>query len=50
MSVTSGALEVKLPGDDNWTPIAQHESFVVEAGQKFGARCTVETAYLCLYR
>jgi len=50
MSVTSGALDVKLPGSQQWVRYAAGESFIVEAGEKFGVQSIGQTAYLCLYR
>lgn len=50
MSVTSGAMEVKLPGSDTWQKFGKGEEFVVEKDQKFGVRIAEETAYLCLYK
>jgi len=50
MSVTSGAMDVKLPGSDSWKTIAKDEEFTIEKDQKFGVRISEETAYLCLYR
>jgi purine/pyrimidine-nucleoside phosphorylase len=50
MSVVSGALQVKLPGADNWASFGEGEKFVVEANQKFGVRVKEQTAYLCLYK
>lgn len=50
MSVTSGAMDIKLPGADNWKTIKTGESFEVAANVKFGVRVETETAYLCLYK
>lgn len=50
MSVISGAMDIKLPGDNTWKTIKAGESFEVAAGVKFGVRLQVETAYLCLYK
>jgi purine/pyrimidine-nucleoside phosphorylase len=50
MSVTSGAMDVKLPGTESWKTIKAGESFEVAANVKFGVRVQVETAYLCLYK
>lgn len=50
MSVTSGAMDVKLPGSESWQTIAKGEAFVIEKDQKFGVRISEETAYLCLYK
>jgi hypothetical protein len=50
MRVISGALEIKLPGSDNWQTFAAGSEFEVEKDQKFGVKVAVESAYLCLYK
>lgn len=50
MTVTSGAMAVKLPGSDEWKEFKQNETFIVEANNKFGVKVKEETAYLCLYK
>ncbi len=50
MSVISGAMDVKLPGKEEWQTIKANERFEVAANVKFGVRIAVETAYLCLYK
>ena len=50
MSVVSGAMDVLLPGKDEWLTIDAGEQFVVEANQSFGARTSEQTAYICLYK
>ena len=49
MTVVSGALTVKLPGQDDWQTFAKQETFIVEAGQSFAVKVTEMTAYLCRY-
>ncbi len=49
MTVTSGALTVKLPESNDWQTFKQGETFTVEANQSFEVRASVETSYLCLY-
>ena len=49
MSVTSGQLDVKLPGAEEWTSYRTGEQFVVEKDQRFGVRSVGQSAYLCLY-
>ena len=49
MSVVSGKLTVKLPGNDEWQDIQQGEQFIIEANQSFQLKVAVETAYLCTY-
>lgn len=49
MRVISGALTIKLPGENNWKGYPAGTSFIVAANQKFGVKVAVESAYLCLY-
>ena len=49
MTVTSGALTVKLPGASDWVTFKQGETFTVEANTSFQVKAEVETSYLCLY-
>ena len=49
MTVVSGALTVKLPGNDDWKTFVAGEQFVVEANQTFQLTAAVATAYLCTY-
>lgn len=50
MSVTSGTLDVKLPGSDAWVSYHAGDAFVVEKDQRFGVRSVGQSAYLCLYK
>ena len=50
MSVVSGALTVRLPGQDEWETYSAGTQFTVAADSKFQVRAEVETAYLCEYR
>lgn len=50
MSVVSGALTVRLPGQDAWQTFAAGTQFTVPADSTFTVRAEVETAYLCEYR
>ena len=50
MSVIAGAMDIKLPGTEEWQTVKAGESFEVAANVKFGVRMQVETAYLCLYK
>lgn len=49
LTVVSGALTVKLPGQEEWKKYTAHQHFVVESGEKFQLKVAVETAYLCTY-
>lgn len=50
MTVVSGKLTVKLPGETDWKDFVKGETFIVEANQKFQLQVEEETAYLCLYK
>ncbi len=50
MTLVSGAMAVKLPGAEEWRDIAVNETFIVEAGVKFGVKIKEEASYLCLYK
>ena len=49
MTVVSGELVVKLPGESSWKTFAAGKSFVVPANVKFQLKVAGDTAYLCTY-
>ena len=49
MVVVSGALTIKLAGDDNETTYNAGDSFEVEANSSFDVKVATDTAYLCIY-
>jgi purine/pyrimidine-nucleoside phosphorylase len=49
MTVTSGALTVKLPGVDAWRTYGRGESFTIGPNLKFQLKVAEDTSYLCLY-
>ena len=49
MTVVSGALAVKLPGDADWKNYNEGDHFVIEANETFELQVAQETAYLCTY-
>ncbi len=49
MTVTSGKLIVKLPGETEWKEFKANETFIVEANEKFMLKVEEETSYLCIY-
>jgi len=49
MEITSGALEVKLPGSSEWVAIKGGESFNVPADSKFQVKVSIITDYCCSY-
>jgi len=49
MSIVSGKLTVKLPGDTAWRNLPEGAKFTVAPNSKFQVKVAEETAYLCLY-
>lgn len=49
MEITSGELEVKLPGEDAWKKIQGGESFNVPSNSKFQVKVIGITDYCCSY-
>lgn len=50
MTVTSGELQVMLPGETGWKSYKSFETFVVPKGISFNVKAESDTTYLCLYR
>ncbi|PKP10459.1 MAG: hypothetical protein CVU09_07375 [Bacteroidetes bacterium HGW-Bacteroidetes-4] len=50
MTVTSGEMEVQLPGQDDWNTYKPFETFVVAKDVKFKVRLNGDTSYRCLYK
>lgn len=50
MTVISGEMDVKLPGETEYKRYKKFESFEVAKDVKFGVRVESDTAYLCLYK
>ena len=50
MTITSGSMQVKLPGSDRWKSFAAGETFRVEAKQSFDVKMDSDTSYLCIYQ
>lgn len=50
MTVTSGQMQVKLPGSNNWITFKSGETFTVEANQSFDVKMATNTSYLCIYK
>ncbi len=50
MTVTSGQMQVKLPGSNDWKNFNAGETFRVEAEQSFDVKMETDTAYLCIYK
>ncbi|MDH5472590.1 MAG: pyrimidine/purine nucleoside phosphorylase [Gammaproteobacteria bacterium] len=49
MTLISGKMSVKLPGDTDWHNVAINETFVVDANVKFQVKLAEDSGYLCLY-
>lgn len=49
MEILGGALDVKLPGSDEWITFAAGQSFEVPADSKFGLKVTEVCDYCCSY-
>ncbi len=50
MTITSGRLDVQMPGQAKWKIYAKGKSFKVAANVKFKVRCSGDVSYLCLYK
>jgi uncharacterized protein YaiE (UPF0345 family) len=50
MTVVSGTMVVRLPGEEKWTEYKPFDTFVVQKDKKFSLRISADAAYLCLYR
>ncbi len=50
MKVTSGKLQVKLPGADEFVEYGSDTVFEVPANSKFKVKVPIETSYLCWYK
>ncbi|HEY3372879.1 MAG TPA: pyrimidine/purine nucleoside phosphorylase [Prolixibacteraceae bacterium] len=49
MTITSGVLEVILPGETTWTSYHKGETFVVAKDLRFKVKASQQVAYYCLY-
>lgn len=50
MTIISGALTVRLPGETEWKIHRRGESFIVPSNTKFKVEVVDQTAYICFYR
>lgn len=50
MTVVSGYMDVKLPGEMEYKRYEKFETFEVAKDVKFGVKVDAQTAYLCLYK
>ncbi|MGR9074048.1 MAG: pyrimidine/purine nucleoside phosphorylase [Gammaproteobacteria bacterium] len=49
MEIIGGDLEVLLPGDENWRPVKEGESFEVPGNSKFTVIIKTPTDYCCSF-
>jgi uncharacterized protein YaiE (UPF0345 family) len=49
MTVISGNMKVKIPGEGEWKTFKKFESFRIEKGVSFSVNVDEDTPYLCLY-
>ncbi|QSX37081.1 pyrimidine/purine nucleoside phosphorylase [Shewanella sedimentimangrovi] len=49
MHITSGPVEVRLPGETDWRALQEGDSFELAAGVEFDIRCQGIAEYLCSY-
>lgn len=49
MTVVSGAIAAKLPGEEHFTMYEAGQSFTIAADQKFQVKIALDTAYFCTY-
>ncbi len=49
MTITSGILDVLLPGETEWKTYQKGEIFIVAKDVKFKVRANGQVAYYCLY-
>ncbi len=50
MTIISGSMTVKLPGEQEWKEYKPFDTFIVAKDCKFNLRIEADAAYLCLYR
>ena len=50
MTVTSGRMDVKLPGETQWKAYKEFETFIVPKDVKFDVKVESDTSYRCLYK
>ena len=49
MTITSGVLDVLLPGESEWKSYTKGETFVVQKDVRFKVKANGQVAYYCLY-
>ncbi|HBS88803.1 MAG: hypothetical protein A2W91_03985 [Bacteroidetes bacterium GWF2_38_335] len=49
MTVTSGKMDVMMPGESNWKTYNAGQTFIVAKDIKFKVKMAEDTSYKCLY-
>lgn len=49
MTISSGVLDVMLPGESVWTSYRKGETFIVAKDVRFKVKAVGQVAYYCLY-
>ncbi|MGQ8338103.1 pyrimidine/purine nucleoside phosphorylase [Sunxiuqinia sp. A32] len=49
MTITSGILDVMVPGETSWKSFSKGETFRVEKNVRFKVKANGQVAYYCLY-
>ena len=49
MTISSGILDVMLPGESGWTTYRKGETFVIAKDVRFKVKAAGQVAYYCLY-
>lgn len=50
MTVISGSILAKLPGEAEFKEYLPNQTFIVESNKKFQVKIAEQTAYLCFYK
>ncbi len=50
MTVTSGTMNVLLPGKTEWKSFGKGETFIVDKDKKFNVKMDAQVAYICFYK
>ena len=50
MTITSGELQVRLPGSESWNTFQAGTTFEVAADSSFDVKAASNVAYLCIYK
>lgn len=50
MTVTSGEMDVMLPGETDWKTYKAFDTFFVGKDQKFRVKAVAPAAYKCIYK